>query len=73
MHTVNFHINETVSRNELGMLYSELMSTPYVKNVEIREAQPHDMLVEYEAHHNMPMHLLEMLQQRGLHADIVGC
>jgi hypothetical protein len=57
----------------MGTLYQELMTTPHVRNVELRVAKPHDMLVEFEEHHNMPMHLLEMLQQKGLHADIVGC
>ncbi len=73
MNTVNIHIDETISRHDMGSLYQELMTTPHVRNVEVREAKPHDMLVEYEEHHNMPMHLLEMLQQKGLHADIVGC
>jgi hypothetical protein len=73
MNTVNIHIDETISLHDMGSLYQELMTTPHVRNVEVREAKPHDMLVEYEEHHNMPMHLLEMLQQKGLHADIVGC
>jgi hypothetical protein len=73
MNTVNIHIDETISRHDIGSLYQELMTTPHVRNVEVREAKPHDMLVEFEEHHNMPMHLLEMLQLKGLHADIVGC
>lgn len=73
MNTVNIHIDETISRHDMGSLYQELMTTPHVRNVEVRVAEPHDMLVEYEEHHNMPMHLLEMLQKKGLHADIVGC
>lgn len=73
MHTINIHIDETIGRQNMGSLYRELMSTPHVRNVELREAQPHDMLVEFDEHHNMPMHLLGVLQQHGLHADIVGC
>lgn len=73
MHTVNIHIDETIGRQDMGMLYKELMSSPHVKNVELREAQPHDVMVEFDEHHNMPMQLLGMLQQHGFHADIVGC
>lgn len=73
MHTVNIHIDENIDHQEMGHLYKELMTTPHVRNVELREGNPHDVLVEFEEHHNMPMHLLHVLQQRGLHADIVGC
>lgn len=73
MNTINIHIDETIDHHEIGALYEELMTTQYVRNVEVRAAQPHDMLVEFDEHHNMPMHLLEMLQSKGLHADIVGC
>ncbi len=73
MHTVNIHIDESISRGDMNELYQTLMTTPHVCNVEVRVAKPHDMLVEFEEHHNMPMHLLETLQQHGLHANIVGC
>jgi len=73
MHTVNIHIDESISHHDMGELYQELMTTPHVRNVELRAAKPHEMLVEFEEHHNMPMQLLQVLQQHGLHADIVGC
>ena len=73
MHTVNIHIDESINRGDMNELYQTLMTTPHVRNVELREAQPHDVLVEFEEHHNMPMNLLSVLQQQGLHADIVGC
>ena len=73
MHTVNFHIDETIGRHEMGALYRQLVSTPHVMHVELHEARPHEVLVEFEAHYNMPMHLLTVLQRQGLHADIVGC
>jgi hypothetical protein len=73
MNTINIHINESVNHQQMGELYQQLMTTPYVSNVELCATQPHDMLVEFEEHHNMPMQLLQVLQQHGLHADIVGC
>jgi hypothetical protein len=73
MNSINIHIHESVNHHQMGELYQQLMTTPHVRNVELRAAQPHDMLIEFEEHHNMPMHLLQMLQRRGLHADIVGC
>ena len=73
MNSVKIHIDESVSHQDMGQHYQELMTTAHVRNVELRSGQPHDMLVEFEEHHNMPMHLLALLQQHGLHADIVGC
>lgn len=73
MHTVNFHIDETITLREMNDLYQQLMTTPHVHHVELHQKHPHEVMVEFEEHHNMPMHLLAMLQQHGLHADIVGC
>jgi hypothetical protein len=73
MNSVNIHISETIDYQDLGEIYQELMTTVHVHHVELRAAKPHDLLVEFEEHHDMPMHLLQMLQQRGLHAEIVGC
>ncbi|MCW8918488.1 MAG: hypothetical protein OQL08_06700 [Gammaproteobacteria bacterium] len=73
MHSVNIHINENVTPHDMGEIYQTLMTTQHVRHVELHAAQPHDLLVEFEEHHDMPMHLLQILQQRGLHADIVGC
>ena len=73
MNYVNIHIDETVNQQDMGILCQQLMAAPHVNDVEVSAKRPHDMLVEFEEHYNMPMRLLFMLKQQGLHADIVGC
>lgn len=73
MHTISVYIDETVNTIEVDGLRQEMMSAPHVKNVELRPEKPHDMLVEFDEHHNVPMNVLDILKSHGLHADIVGC
>lgn len=73
MHTINLHIDETMSGNEVDGLCQEMLSAPHVRNVQMRSERPHEMLVEFDEHHNVPMSVLGILQSHGLHADIVGC
>jgi hypothetical protein len=73
MNTINIHIDETISGNELSGLRQELMSAPHVRDVQINSKMPHDMLVEFDEHENVPMHVLDIFRGHGLHADIVGC
>jgi len=73
MHAINIHIDETVSGNEVSGLCQEMLSAPHIRHVEMRSDHPHDMLVEFDEHHNVPMNVLEILRSHGLHADIVGC
>ena len=70
MHAISIHIDENINRSEADALRREMMASPYVRNVEMSS---HDMLVEFDEHHNMPMNVLNMLKSHGLHADIVGC
>ncbi len=73
MHTVNLHINELLSANEMLELRHELLTESYINNVELNRGMPHDMMVEYEPHHDVPMHVLEVLKGHGVHANIVSC
>lgn len=73
MHSINVHIDETLDSRDIDGLRDRLFSDPHVSNVELRQEMPHDMLVEFEANHDVPLHVLEMLKSQGYHADIVGC
>jgi hypothetical protein len=73
MHSINVHIDETMNDKAIDGLRRQLLDEPHVRHVEMRTERPHDMLVEFEEHHDVPMHVLEMLKHQGLHADIVGC
>lgn len=73
MNTINIHIDETIGGNELNGLRSELLSTPHVRDVQFNSKMPHDLLVEFDERENVPMHVLDIFKEHGLHADIVGC
>lgn len=73
MHSINVHIDETLNMVDIKGLRHRLSEDPYVRNVELHQEMPHDLLVEFDAHHDVPLHVLTMLKDQGLHADIVGC
>lgn len=73
MHSINLHIDETMNERDVDKLRQRLLAEPHVSNVELKKELPHDMLVEFEEHHDIPMHVLDMLKAQGFHADIVGC
>lgn len=73
MHSISVHIDETMKSSDIDVLRRKLLKEPHVTNVEMREEMPHDMLIEFEEHHDIPVHVLEMLKAQGYHADIVGC
>jgi hypothetical protein len=49
------------------------MALPHVNNVEIEAGKAHDMLVEFEEKHNIPMSIIDVLHHEGLHPDITAC
>ena len=72
MHSIQVYIDDELdpkSVDELRLLMQEL---PHVTNVEINTARPHDMLVEYEKHYNIPMLIMDKLHHQGLHPDIIS-
>ena len=73
MNTVYIHIDERLDAKRMGQLRQELLRVPYVSNVELNQKLPQDMLVEFEAHHNVPLTVLHRLSRRGLHPDIMSC
>lgn len=73
MHTINIHLDESLGRQEMDSLRSELLTDSHVRNVELHEGQPHDLLVECDDHEDVPLHVLDILKSHGFHADIVGC
>lgn len=73
MNTINIHIDETIGSSEISGLRQELLSDPHVHNVMFNSDMPHDVVVEFDEHENVPIHLLDVFKEHGLHADIVGC
>ena len=72
MHSIQVYIDEELDSKSLDDLKMLMQALPHVTNVEINKAQPHDMLVEYEEHFNIPMLVMDKLHHRGLHSDIIS-
>lgn len=73
MNVINIHIDETLDAGQLDALKEELVHVPHVANVELSPTVPHELMVEYEEHHNIPVRLLNRLSRHGLHPDIQYC
>lgn len=72
MNTISIYIDEEVNSWERVELCETLCDEPHVANVELHAETPHDLLVEFEERHNIPMHTLDILRSQGLHADIIS-
>ena len=73
MNIVSIHIDETLADRDIKQLKQTLSAVPHVVNVELNTSVPHDLMVEYEEHHNIPVILLDRLSRQGLHSDIQYC
>ncbi len=72
MNSIYIHIDEQLKNNEMQTLRQELLSVPHVTNVELSTANPHDLMIEFEERHNIPMVIQKRLHDRGLHSDIMS-
>lgn len=72
MHTIQVYIDETLDAEGLNELRELLLTLPHVKNVAFNTRMPHDVLIEYEEHHVMPMQIVATMNQRGIHTDIIS-
>ena len=72
MHTIQVYIDETLDAKGLNELRKLLLALPYVENVAFNTSTPHDVLIEYEEHHGMPMQIVETMNSRGIHTDIIS-
>jgi cell division protein FtsX len=72
MHFIQVYIDETLDTKTLDELKNTMMSLPHVTNVEMNSHTPHDMLVEYEEHYNIPMLVMDKLHHKGFHPDIIS-
>lgn len=73
MNTVYVYIEDTLDPAHQAKLCQRLAHLPHVHHVELRPQAPHDMLVEFDPHHNVPTELMASLQAAGVHSDITAC
>lgn len=73
MHTIQVHVDETLTSKQLGALKKKLLSIPHISDVSMSPHDPHDFLVDFEeARDNTPIMVMQELHQEGLHPDIVS-
>lgn len=72
MHTIQVYIDDDLDPKSLNELKSLMLALPHVTNVVINIARPHDLLVEYDEHYNIPVLIMDKLHHRGLHPDIIS-
>jgi hypothetical protein len=72
MHTLYIHIDEDLDEDRLRILQKDLCKVRHITDVEIHKHQPHDLLVEFEEQRITPMNILQELNKRGVHGDIMS-
>lgn len=73
MNIICIRIDDTLDAAQIRALMDDLAHVPHVSNVEILASTPHELMVEYEEHHNVPVRLLSRLSRQGLHSDVQYC
>lgn len=73
MNVISIHLDESLDDRRLRELLEDLAHLPHVARVEPSPALRQELMVEYEERHNVPMRVLNRLEQRGLHPDIQYC
>jgi len=69
---VTIHLNEETTHAERESLRDEMLKRPGVMAADYRDATPHLMIVSYDPAMTGSAALLELVKQRGLHAQLVG-
>ena len=72
MNTVQVYIEESLNASRLQDVKKMMMTIPHVHNVEFNNEMPHDILVEFDANHNVPIAIVEKLESEGIHPDIIS-
>ena len=72
MRTIQVHLDDTLTKDQLNALKKTLMSIPHIKEINMSPQDPHDFLVDFEETHNTPMAVISELHHQGLHPDIIS-
>ena len=73
MNTLHIYIDKTLDTQSLNSLKTGLMGLDHVSDVEFHAQSPHDLVVEVDEHCNMPVNLMNYLNQQGVSPDITHC
>ncbi len=70
MNSIQLYIEENLDEKNIELIKKMLMEIEYVKDVEISRQSPHEFVIDFDEHHNMPMKVIEALKAEGYHPDI---
>ncbi len=69
---VIIHIDESLSRQEINQMEQNLGEVGGILSACVHENTPHLMVVDYDPNTVSSTGLLQTLQGRGLHAELIG-
>ncbi len=72
MNTVRIYVDEDLDQPQRSKLVNIIREMSHVVDVEIGRNEPHEVVIEYEEHHNIPIRLIETLRMQGFHPDIIS-
>ena len=72
MHTIQVYIDDQLDNKGIEDLRMSLLSLPFIENVHVNQKDAHDVLIEYEEDHILPMEIIKNMAGQGLHADIIS-
>jgi len=72
MHSIQVYLDDSLPADKLEEVKASLLSMPFVKYVVINGSDRHDLMVDYDEHHGMPMDIIDKISSQGLHPDIIS-
>lgn len=70
MNSIQLYIEENLDKKTIESIRSMLMKIEHVVDVEISHQSPHEFVIDFKEHHNLPMKIVETLKSEGYHPDI---
>lgn len=72
MNTVRIYIDENLDQPKRSKLEKMIKGIPHVVDVKFGRNEIHEVVVDYDAHANIPVLLINTLRQQGFHPDIIS-
>lgn len=70
MSVVQLYIEENLDEKAIARIKTILKGIKHVTDVEISNKSPHEFVIEFEEHYNLPIKIIEILKSEGYHPDI---
>jgi len=70
MNSIQLYIEEDLDKDAIFNIKNLLLEIEHVVDVEISSQSPHEFVVDFDEHYNLPMKIVETLKDKGYHPDI---